>query len=353
MKKAVCLILCLVLPALSACTPAAPVSDGTETVLFTDSLGREVSVPAEIEKVAATGPMAQIVLFALCPDRLAGIANEWNPGAEDYLDPEYYELPVLGQLYGGKGELNFETLLSSGAQIVIDIGEAKEGAAEDLDALSEQTGIPFVHIDADTAAMGDCFRLLGQLLDMSEEAETLASYCEDTYAAVTEIAARAEKKSLLYCLGAEGLNVIAKDSYHSEILDLLSENAAAVDEPSSRGTGNETDMEQLLLWDPEVILFPIDSVFDTVAEDPAWQELSAIASGQYYEVPYAIYSWMGFPPSVQRWPGMLWLAELLYPELTDYDLYEEVKTYYNLFYHCDMSREQFDALTENSLGRQN
>lgn len=353
MKRTISLLLALIcLLSLCACSRASSAAvPPEERVLFTDSLGRELAVPQQIDRVAATGPMAQIVLFALCPDKLVGIANEWNPGSENYLKPEYYELPVLGQLYGGRGELNLETLLASGAQIVIDVGEAKEGAAEDLDALSRQTGIPFVHIDTKTASMGDSFRMLGQLLSMTDEAETLAVYCEEIYATVTDIAARAEKTSILYCLGDEGLNVIARNSYHSEILDLLAENAAVVDEPSSKGTGNETDLEQLLLWDPEVILFPPDSIFDTVAENPAWRELSAIESGRYYEIPYAVYSWMGFPPSVQRWPGMLWLAELLYPELTDYDLYEEVSRYYNLFYHCDMSREQFDSLTENSLGR--
>lgn len=335
-------------------SPSAPAEPVADTQLFTDSLGRELTLPADIQKVAATGPMAQIVLFAVCPDKLVGIANDWNPGAENYLETKYYELPVLGQLYGGKGELNLETLLSSGAQVVIDVGEAKDGAAEDLDSLSEQSGIPFIHIDARTATMGDTFRVLGRLLNMESEGEALAAYCERVFETVTAIAAQAEeagKTSLLYCLGDEGLNVIAAGSYHSEILDLLSENLAVVDDPSSKGTGNETDLEQLLTWDPEVILFPPDSIFDTVSEDPAWQELSAIAGGRYYEIPYSIYNWMGFPPSVQRWPGMLWLAELLYPELTDYDLYEEVCTYYNLFYHCDMSREQFNALMENSIAR--
>ena len=53
---------------------------------------------------------------------------------------------------------------------------------------------------------------------------------------------------------------------------------------------------------------------------------------------------MGFPPSVQRYLGMLWMAKTLYPEAADYDLYEEVKTYFRLFYHCDLTQEQFNDL---------
>ena len=130
---------------------------------------------------------------------------------------------------------------------------------------------------------------------------------------------------------------------------MMSSNAAVVDEPSSKGTGNEVDMEQILLWNPDVILFAPNSIYDTAADDAAWQQLTAIQTGHYYEVPLGPYNWLGFPPSVQRYLGMLWLSDLLYPEQANYDLFSEVSRYYQLFYHRSLSREQFDALTCHSL----
>ena len=323
-----------------------------ETVSFTDSVGRTVEVPAEITKVAVSGPMAQIVLFALCPDKLVGIANEWDPSAEEYLDTAYYNLPLLGQLYGGQEAMNVETLLSSGAQVVIDVGEPKDTIAEDLDQLQEQCGVPFVHVSATTQTMGDAYRKLGELLGMTEEAETLASYCDNTYAMIQDIANQVEKKKLLYITGSEGLNVIAQGSYHAEVIDLLSDNQAVVDAPSSKGTGNEVSMEQILLWDPEVIIFAPDSYYDSAAGDPAYAQMKAIQAGSYYEVPMGPYNWMGFPPSVQRYLGMLWMAKLLYPEVADYDLKAEVQNYFELFYHSILSDEQYEALVANSIGKQ-
>lgn len=319
---------------------------------FTDSLGREVEVPAQIDKVALSGPMAQIVLFALCPDKLVGISDAWSTEAEQYLDEKYFNMPQIGQLYGGKGELNLETLLDSGAQIVIDVGEAKSGIAEDMNALQEQTGIPFVHITATTETSGDAYRMLGDLLNMQEEAETLAAYCDKIYERTMSIADSVEKANVLYVTGDMGQNVIAKGSYHAEIFDLLANNSAVVDEPSAKGTGNEVSMEQILTWDPDVVIFSPDSIYDTVTGDPAWQSVSAIQSGHYYEVPYGPYNWMGFPPSVQRYLGMMWLSKVLYPEATaQYDLFSDVHEYYELFYHCDLTQAQFDALVANSLGR--
>ena len=330
----------------------APEEPEPSTFIFTDSVGREVELPVDIERVAISGPLAQIVVFALCPDKLVGIASKWDKTAEQFLDTAYYNLPELGQLYGGKGELNLETLLNSGAQVVIDVGEPKDTIVEDLDGLTEQTGIPFVHVTATIATMGEAYRKLGELLHMPEEAETLAAYCDAVYARTLSIAEQAEKVNLLYITGEQGLNVIAKDSYHSEVIDLLGNNLAVVESPSSKGTGNEVDMEQILLWDPDVILFAPGSIYATVGEDGTWQNVTAIRNGAYYEVPMGPYNWMGFPPSVQRILGMLWMAKLLYPEAADYDLYTEVAAYFKLFYHCDLSEDAFNELVANSIGAQ-
>lgn len=321
------------------------------TRLFRDSTGREVVLPDTIETVAVSGSFAQIMLFALCPDKLAGVASPWGETELRFIGVQYRDLPGLGQLYGGKTVFDPETLLASGADIVIDIGETKEGVGAELDALGEQTGIPFVHIGVNTDTVGEGYRMLGELLSMETEAEVLAVYCETVYADILSLAETAEKKSLVLCLGETGLNVIAANSYHSEVIDLLSDNLAVVDAPSGRGTGNEVDMEQLLLWDPEVLLFSPGSVFDTAAEDPIWQQLRAVQSGTYYEVPEGPYNWLSFPPSVQRYLGMQWLAALLYPELWQGDFYDTAAEYFRLFYHTELSRAQYEALTAASLGK--
>ena len=326
--------------------------DGTQTEtprVFTDSCGREVTVPADIQKIAVSGPLAQMVVFAIAPDKMVGVANAWDESAKAYFDAKYLELPLLGQLYGGKGELNLETLLAAAPDVVIDVGEPKDSIAEDLDALQEQTGIPFVHIDAYLASMDDTYAMLGDLLAMPNEAQGLADYCRYAYDKVKAIADSVEKVDLLYVTGEEGLNVIARGSYHAEVIDMLCNNLAVVDEPSSKGTGNEVDMEQILNWNPDAVIFAPGSIYSTVADNENWQTIPAIRDGRYYEVPMGPYNWMGFPPSVQRILGMQWMAKVLYPDAADYDMYETTQTYFQLFYHCDLTAEQYAALTAHSL----
>ena len=155
--------------------------------MFTDSCGREVKVPADIQKVAVSGPLAQMVVFAIAPDKMVGVANAWDKTAENYFDQKYLDLPLLGQLYGGKGELNLETLLTADPDVVIDVGEPKSTMAEDLDGLQEQTGIPFVHIDAYLASMDDTYAMLSDLLAMPNEGQALADYCRNAYDTVKAI----------------------------------------------------------------------------------------------------------------------------------------------------------------------
>jgi len=344
MKKLFALVLSLVL-----LLQAVPVMAQEESRVFVDSLGREVVVDREITRIAVTAPLAQIVVFALAPDMLVGIAEPWNDSAVQYINEQYTLRPVLGQLYGGKGGFNLEELLSVNPQVVIDIGEPKDSAAEDLDALSEQTGIPFVHISAYIDRMDEAYAKLGELLGLEEQAAVLGEYLTSVYDRSQTLSQQVEKARLLYVLGENGLNVLAKGSYHSPVIDMMADNLAVVDHPVSRGTGNEVDMEQMLLWNPDVVIFANDSIYDTVADDPLWQSISAIQSGAYYEAPVGPYNWMGFPPSAQRFLGMMWLGKLLYPEQADYDLYEEVARYFDLFYHCTLTPEQYAELMKKSL----
>lgn len=334
-------------------SPAAePPAEESATVIFTDSTDRQVEVPKNITRIASSGAMAQIVIFALAPDMLVGTASKWSDDAMPLIDAKYRELPVIGQFYGSE-DLNLEQIAALDPQVIIDVGEAKKNIVEDMDGIMKQVGIPTVHIDASTDTMADAYRQLGRLLGLEDEAEVLAKYCETVNARTHEIAEQmgAGKTKLVYCTGGDGLNVLAKSSFHAEILDLLADNAAVVDDPSSKGSGNPIDMEQLLNWDPDVIIFAPESAYAAVSTDATWQKLGAIASGNYYEVPFGPYNWMGFPPSVNRYMGMMWLAQLLYPDIAGYDMYEETAEYYELFYHCALTQAQYDALVANSLGK--
>ena len=317
---------------------------------FTDSLGRTVMLPEKIEKLAMSGPLTQIYVFPLCPELLAGFSTAFSEDAEKYIPQEYLDLPELGQLYGGKGTMNLEALLDAAPDVVVDVGEAKDGMAEDLNQLSEQTGIPFVHIDATISTAAEAYRMMGELIGNDEKAEQLASWCEQTISSINAIMEKVDadeaRKNVVYCLGPKGLNVLADGSFHAQIVSLCANNAAVLESPVPHGDGNEIDMEQLVLWNPDVILFQHNSIYDDVAGNETWEQLRAVNSGEYYEIPCGPYGWISSPPAVQCYLGMLWLTDTLYPEYTDFDLKTKLTEYYSLFYNYEFSDADYAELVK-------
>ena len=133
------------------------------TRIVTDSAGREVEIPSEITKIAPSGPLAQIVLYTVSPDKLAGLAADFSDEAKQYIDEKYWGLPKFGQFYGKNASLNMEALIAEAPDVIIDIGEAKKTVKEDMDALQEQLNIPVIFVEATLPTMADAYEMLGDI----------------------------------------------------------------------------------------------------------------------------------------------------------------------------------------------
>ncbi len=337
-------------------TTAAQNNDGETTVgepgtvQFTDDAGRQIELPAQITRIMSTGPISQLILFAIAPDMLVGLSDDFSKASRGIIPDEYFELNYLGQLYKS-ADMNIEALALAAPQVIIDIGQSMSAGAEDMDSLQKQTGIPTIYIASDLSNMSQVYRTLGKLLGREERAEELALFCERIYSRTESIMDQVgdNKVKTMYVLFGDGHNVLAKGSYHAELLDWLTDNVAVVDNPVNKGSGNEVDMEQIMLWDPEFILFAAEGVYDTVAEDPVWSKMTAIANDNYVEVPSVPHTWMGNPPGVQRYLSLIWLTDLLYPDYCDYDVKAEVLEFYRLFYGCELTDAQYEEITAEAF----
>ena len=57
----------------------------------------------------------------------------------------------------------------------------------------------------------------------------------------------------------------------------------------------------------------------------------------------------GTPSAAQRCLGMIWLTAQLYPEYCDYDARAEILEFYKLFYHCELTEQQYSELTAKAF----
>lgn len=316
-----------------------------EFIEFTDSCGRTVELPAKITKVAVSGNVATLIMTTIAPEYMCNINSAPTQAQLEYLPSVLAQLPATGQLYGGKSNINYEELIATGAQVVIDMGDFKSGIAEDLDALQTQIGIPCIFIEADFQHMSDAFRSLGTILaDKEERAEELA-FMIDLTLIVAEVnrenIKEEEKLSVMYTSGSDGLGTNAKGSSQAQAIELVgAENAIVVDKLSSKSGANIVSLEQVYNADPDVILFAPDSIYSTVASDPAWRELRAIKEGRYYEVPSLPYNWLSTPPSLNMVLGIWWLGNVLYPQYYSADMVTVTQEFFDFFWKSTISEEQ-------------
>lgn len=344
-------LLCLALALGFAGCAAPEAQPDRETRLFTDSAGREVEVPLEITRAASAGSLANIMLYAVKPEVLTGWSSAPPDTAQKYMEARYRDLPAYGNFHGGADSFNREALMASAPDVIIDAGEWDEAYKAELDALQAQTGIPVILIGSDLDRTPEAYRMLGDLLGEEARGEALAAYCEEVLTDAKEKAASLPEEDRLrvYYGQDDGLSTMLRGTIHAQIFELVGGVVAAdAGSVQVQKGGGMVSMEQLMVWDPDVILFASGSVYDIAAEDPVWNTLTAIRTGRYYEIPAEPYNWLGRPPGPNRIIGVRWLGNLLYPELFAYDIEQEVRTYFRLFYRYDLSDEEVQTLLAHS-----
>lgn len=336
----------------SSASSSASEAASSETREFTDDLGRTVELPAQIDRIAPSGSTANQVLLTMAPDKMVGLATDPSEAELKYYGDELADLPVFGSAFGGKGDINREALAAADPQVIIDTGEAKDGLTEDMDTLQEQLGIPVVFVECAIDDYGAAYETLGELLGMEDRGNELAEYCRNAYSEVEEVMAsipEEERANVLYILGEDGTNVLGKGTFQAQVVDMCADNLAVMDNPSNQGQGSETSLEQIALWNPDTIIFAYGSIYDTVADDPAWDGIAAIDNGSYYEAPGTPYNWLNYPPTVNQVMGMQWLPRLLYPDKFDDSIADVTKSYYQTFYGYELSDEECNELIANAI----
>jgi len=216
---------------------------------FTDSAGRRVEVPAEIRRVLAAGPPAAVLLYSVAPDRLIGWPHALDAQTAAMLPRQYASLPVVGQLTGHNGGPTLQAIMALHPDIIIDIGDVNPTYAALADRFQQQTHIPYVLLDGRLSNTAQTYRLLGKLLSAAGQAETLASYAEQTLARLrTPMTQHALR--VYYARGSDGLTTGAESSLTGEFIRF----AGAINVAAGGDSTMKTSLEKIQGWNPDAIL---------------------------------------------------------------------------------------------------
>lgn len=311
----------------------------------TDSTGRALAIPASVARVFPAGPPAAIMLYTLAPELLIGWPRANNPQEREFLLPDIGSRPEIGRITGRGNTANLEVVLSLKPDLILDVGSTSQTYVSLAERVQEQTGIPYALLDGRFEATAMSYRKLGEVTRRVEQGEALAGYTTRTLDTITQRIASIEQDKrprVYFARGPRGLETGLGGSINVETIELLARNVAG----ERKGGLATVSIEQVLLWNPDVII-TIDRDFATnVKNDPAWKGVAAVQEGRVHLAPKLPFGWVDFPPSVNRLIGLWWLAKILYPDRFPEDIRELARGFYTRFYHVTPTDAQMDAVLE-------
>lgn len=310
-----------------------------------DGAGREVPIPGKVERIFPAGPPAAIQIYTLAPELLLGWPRANRPEEREFLLPGIGDRPEIGRITGRGNSANLEAVLQLKPDLIVDSGSTGQTYVELAERVQAQTGIPYALLDGRFAQIPESYRILGQLTGRGERAETLARWCEEAMATISgRIAAipAEQRPSVYYARGPRGLETGLGGSINVETLSFLGALNVAAEQPGS-GLA-QVSLEQVLAWNPDVIV-TIDLTFaESVRSDPNWAGVKAVREGRVHLSPKLPFGWVDFPPSVNRMIGLWWLAKLLYPRQFSEDIRPLARDFHTLFYQVTPSETQLDRV---------
>ena len=313
---------------------------GAQAATVIDSAGRSVPVPARVERVFPAGPPASIMLYTLAPELLLGWTRPNRPEEREFLLPDIGSRPEVGRITGRGNTANLEAVLGLKPDLILDVGYVTDTYVSLADRVQQQTGISYALLDGRFEETARAYRLLGELIGRREDAEVLAAYAEHTVATISGRIAgipRDQRPRIYFARGPRGLETGLGGSI---TVEFLAQNVAG---ETRRGLGN-VSIEQVLVWNPDVIV-TIDRDFAAkVYDDPAWATVAAIRAHRVHLSPRLPFGWVDFPPSVNRLIGLWWLAKILYPNLFPEKLNLLTREFYQTFYHVQVTDQRIDRV---------
>lgn len=342
-------VILLVVAPVGAGDADVPKTGAPRTV--TDCVGRVVTIPETVERIACLYTFAghAVTMLGRGRDIVAvskglkrdSLLLEICPAIEDTLVPK------------SQGGVNIEELLNARPDIVFlsaDVGR-DAGETDKLDAV----GIPYLIVDYATLdQQQQAVSMIGKALNRSEEAEAYVQYykqCVQKVRAAISTLPETEVLRVYHSVNEANRTTIPL-SLTTGWLDVLGViNVADITGPGASDGKQLVSLEQILLWNPDVILVNEPAVRKQILSDRSWGPLKAVRQEKVYLMPIALSRW-GHPGSIETPLALLWAAGTLYPaRFKTLDITVETRFFYREFFNHPLSDALIQQILDGRLQR--
>jgi iron complex transport system substrate-binding protein len=309
---------------LAAQASRAPAAELVRNV--TDMAGRRVALPARIERVVTLGSLPVINSFVFTMGEGGRIVN----GLADFAKPHWKYQTVFAPQLAGQPTMqhpnrdpNVEAILQARPDVVLTM---HRDSVDRLAAL----GIPTVFLAwREPADVKACIALLGEVFAKPDVARRYQRWFDDTLARVAE--------GLRGVEGAQRPRVLYLQPETMSQPRLIAEwwiPAAGGVSVTSDGRSTESrsfTMEQVLLWDPDILILTTPPAVERVRGDRAFAQLKAVKAGRLYVVPVGAHTWSN--RTAEQPLTVMWGARNFHPErFAALDLPAETRRFYRDFF---------------------
>jgi iron complex transport system substrate-binding protein len=320
-------------------TPAGGTgTDGTRTI--TDMAGNTVTLPANISRIAITccgGATHEVMVLAGSDIIVAQPAKCVMPQLR-IMQPGFAAVTDAGSF----DDVNVEEILTLHPDFVIASVTSEKGNAK-----IRESGIPVVTVmtgRGNMSLMKREFAMMGEALGRESDADALLAYWDTKLSLVQDRVSQIppnEKKRVYYMLG-KTTHTNGAGWWGQEYITA----AGGINVAEDLGTNRDTSLEQVVKWDPDVIIISSnEGTFIPVGDirnNAQLGSIAAVKNNQLYSCPIGSFWWDR--PSPESPLGILWLAKTLYPEqFFDIDMRAETQEFYRAFYHYALTDTEYEA----------
>ncbi|OXS26119.1 MAG: hypothetical protein BI182_00205 [Acetobacterium sp. MES1] len=293
-KVAIILLSLVMMVSFAACSNAK--ADDTEskeaeatTKVVTDSLGRQVEVPAEIDSVGSLGVM-RLLTYMDAVDLVKGGTDMDNVQVltrpYTLVNPNFASLTQIGQ--GGSGGIVpfDEEIVKLAPDVIFVVSDYTQS-----DELQAKTGIPVVAVASPglfDGKMSASMDLIGQVLGKEDRAKEVNEYMDqaqkdlnDRTKDIPEASRPSVYNGALNFKGKHGF-----DGTSGNYGPFVAINANNVVDQTGQKSAFSIDLEQVLAWNPEIIFLNpenMDLVNEQYTQNPDFfNSLQAVQNNKVY-----------------------------------------------------------------------
>jgi iron complex transport system substrate-binding protein len=315
-----------------------------EKLIITDQAGRSVEINLPVRRVlSAYGPVTSIVYSLDAEDRFisASYLGARDPLGSSVMEKMDSRFPgIQGDDSFSQSEFNIEEAASLAPDLIL-----ANARSVWLDSAAE-LGVPVVLYDPETPErLKEAVSLTGQIFGphASVQAESWIRFFEGTIENISSQLSDipSEDRVRVLFTGTEPLRVVSGDMFQSYMIESVGAISVSAE---LEGYWNNVNLEQVVLWDPDVIIVPPygGASVEAIIDSQEWQILSAVESGKVFQMPKLVAPWD--TPAPDAILGTIWLGQRLYPDKLNLDCSTEAKYFYNTFFDYEITDEELGKI---------